>query len=52
MNSSKNDYNNNDYNTFMYQKKNKLSTTSIFKYVGESNRNSPDQTYSNIVFFI
>ena len=47
---SRNDYNNNDYNKHMYEKS-KLSATSIFKKVGESNRNFPDLTYSSIIFF-
>ena len=32
--------------------KSKLATTSTFKYVGESNRSSPDLTYSSIVFHL
>ena len=47
---SRNCCNNNDYKMHMF-KKSKLATTSTFKQVVESNRKSPDQTYSSIFFF-
>ena len=47
---SRNCCNNNDYKMHMF-KKSKLATTSTFKQVGESNRKSPDQTYSSIFIF-